>query len=192
MLHTIKVEDKFSELQSSLSIYFPWHQARIKFLIHMVVAMSKLHTVCFERLAEGFEGNAMVSSRLRRIQRFFAAFLVDNDLIAKFLFALLPQQTGLRISIDRTNWQFGKTDINIFMLSVCHEGMALPLMWTMLDKRGSSNSLERIALIERFLSSALFQIFQNKSLKPLLGLHRCFDFGCPSRFCFTFGYVCQT
>jgi hypothetical protein len=117
----------------------------------MVVAMSKLHTVCFERLAEGFEGNAMVSSRLRRIQRFFAAFLVDNDLIAKFLFALLPQQTGLRISIDRTNWQFGKTDINIFMLSVCHEGMALPLMWTMLDKRGSSNSLERIALIERFI-----------------------------------------
>lgn len=103
-------------------------------------------------MAEGFESNALVSSRLRRIQRFFASFHVDSDLIAKFLFALLPCQTGLRISIDRTNWQFGKTDINIFMLSVCHEGMALPIMWTMLDKRGNSNSLERIALIERFIS----------------------------------------
>ena len=151
MLNTTKVKGKFSELQSNLSIHFPWQQARINFLVHMIVAMSKLHTVCFERLAEGFESNALVCSRLRRIQRFFATFLVDNDLIAKFLFALLPQQTGLRISIDRTNWQFGKTDINIFMLSVCHEGMALPLMWMMLEKRGNSNSLERIALIERFI-----------------------------------------
>ena len=151
MLHTTKVEGKFSELQFHLSIYFPWHQARIKILVHMIVAMSKLHTVCFERLAEGFESNALVCSRLRRIQCFFAFFLVDNDLIAKFLFALLPQQTDLRLITDRTNWQFGKTDINIFMLSVCHEGMALPLMWTMLEKRGNSNSLEQITLIERFI-----------------------------------------
>jgi hypothetical protein len=151
MLNTTKVEDKYSELQSNLSLHFPFHQSRIKFLTYMIVAMSKLHTVCFERLAEGFESDALVTSRLRRIQRFFASFMVDNDQVAKFLFALLPQQTGLRISIDRTNWQFGKTDINIFMLSICYEGMALPLMWTMLEKRGNSNYLERIALIERFI-----------------------------------------
>ena len=82
---------------------------------------------------------------------FFAAFKVDSNLVARFLFALLPHKTGLRLSIDRPNWQFGKTDINIFMLSVCHEGMAFPLMWTMLDMRGNSNSLERIALMERFI-----------------------------------------
>lgn len=151
MANTTKVEDKYSVLVSNLSVHFPWHKSRIKFLGCVIIAMSKLHTVCFERLAEGFESNAIVASRLRRIQRFFATFIVDNDLVAHFLFALLPHQTNLRISIDRTNWQFGKTDINIFMLSVCYEGMALPLMWTMLKKRGNSNSLERIALIERFI-----------------------------------------
>lgn len=151
MLNTTKVEDKYSVLIANLGIHFPWHQARIKFLACIIIAISKLHTVCFERLAEGFDSDALVLSRLRRIQRFFASFQVDSDLIAHFLFAFLPHKTNLRLSIDRTNWQFGKTDINIFMLSVCHDGMALPLLWTMLDKRGNSNSLGRMALMERFI-----------------------------------------
>ena len=151
MLNTTKVEDKYSALITNLCTHFPWHLARIKFLACIIIAISKLHTVCFERLAEGFDSDALVLSRLRRIQRFFASFHLDSDLIAHFLFGLLPHKTNLRLSIDRTNWQFGKTDINIFMLSVCHDGMALPLLWTMLDKRGNSNSCERITLMERFI-----------------------------------------
>jgi hypothetical protein len=56
------------------------------------------------------------------------------------------------LSIDRTNWQFGKTNINIFMLSVCYEGMAFPLLWHMLPKKGNSNCKERIELIKRFIN----------------------------------------
>ena len=33
------------------------------------------------------------------------------------------------------------------MLGIVHEGVAFPVMWTMLDKRGNSNSDERIALV---------------------------------------------
>ena len=38
------------------------------------------------------------------------------------------------------------------MLGIVHEGVAFPLLWTMLDKRGNSNSDERIDLLERQLS----------------------------------------
>jgi len=36
------------------------------------------------------------------------------------------------------------------MLAVVHEGVAIPLLWWMLDKRGNSNQVERILLMEEF------------------------------------------
>ncbi len=36
------------------------------------------------------------------------------------------------------------------MLGVVHQGIAFPLLWTLLDKRGNSNSDERMDLLERF------------------------------------------
>ena len=110
-----------------------------------------MQTVSFERLATAMESEALVSSCLRRIQRFFACFILDTNVIALLLFSLLPHKTNLVLSIDRTNWQFGKTNINIFMLSVCYEGMAFPLLWQLLPKKGNSNSKERIELIQRFV-----------------------------------------
>lgn len=97
------------------------------------------------------DSNAQISSCLGRIQRFFADFSIGNDKIASVLFSLLPCKTNLVISIDRTNRQFGKTDINIFMLSVCYDGIAFPLLWKMLPKRGNSNCEERIELIKKFI-----------------------------------------
>ena len=45
----------------------------------------------------------------------------------------------------------GKSNINIFMLGVVYKGIAIPLYWDMLDKRGNTNHLERAELIERFI-----------------------------------------
>ena len=57
----------------------------------------------------------------------------------------------MQLAIDRTNWQFGKADINIFMLAVVHDGVAYPLMFSMLPKKGSSNTKEKIALLQRYI-----------------------------------------
>ncbi len=57
----------------------------------------------------------------------------------------------LKLALDRTNRKFGKIDINILMLTVAYKGIALPLMWSLLQKRGNSNTLERIELIKRIL-----------------------------------------
>ncbi len=34
---------------------------------------------------------------------------------------MLPSQASYRLSLDRTNWKFGSTDINILMLRDCNE-----------------------------------------------------------------------
>jgi CheY-like chemotaxis protein len=36
------------------------------------------------------------------------------------------------------------------MLGVIHQGVAFPLVWTMLDKKGNSNHNERSTLMEEF------------------------------------------
>jgi transposase len=110
-----------------------------------------VQTVTFEKLANAFDTTSEADSSLRRIQRFIADYSLDSDLIARLVFSLLPRQDSVKLTIDRTNWKFGQTDINIFMLGVVYKGVAFPLLFTMLDKRGNSNSKERIDLVERFI-----------------------------------------
>ncbi|WP_341754083.1 IS4 family transposase [Candidatus Tisiphia endosymbiont of Dioctria rufipes] len=66
--------------------------------------------------------------------------------------------------LDRTNWKFGKLDINILVLSICHKGIAIPIMWDMLPKAGISNNVERQQLMERFIT-----IFGIEKMSALLG-----------------------
>ena len=54
--------------------------------------------------------------------------------------------------MDRTNWKLGGKDINILMLGISYKNIAFPLMFKMLDKKGNSNTEERIALINDFIN----------------------------------------
>ena len=79
-----------------------------------VFALCKVQTVGFEKLANAFDNVALASSSLRRIQRFIAKYALDSDLIAKLIFGLLPHKENLKLSIDRTNWKFGQTNMALF------------------------------------------------------------------------------
>jgi hypothetical protein len=144
---------KNSELTSVLNSHFQKkiNLARVKLISHFVIALCKVQTVTFEKLSNAFDTESNAESSLRRIQRFIASYSLDSDLIARLIFNLLPAQEKLILSIDRTNWKFGQTNINIFMLGIVYKGVAFPLLFTMLDKRGNSNSQERIDLINRFI-----------------------------------------
>lgn len=145
---------KSTELISELIPHFQGkiNMARIKLISHFIIALCKVQTVTFEKLANAFESSADSKSSLRRIQRFIADYTLDGNLIARLIFSLLPKKDKLILSIDRTNWKFGQTNINIFMLGVVYKGVAFPLLFTMLDKRGNSNSQERIDLVNRFIN----------------------------------------
>lgn len=144
---------KSSELNLALSSHFKGkiNLARIKLISHFIIALCKVQTVTFEKLANAFESSADCKSSLRRIQRFIADYTLDSNMIARLIFSLLPNDEQLILSIDRTNWKFGQANINIFMLGVVYKGVAFPLLFTMLDKRGNSNSQERIDLVNRFI-----------------------------------------
>jgi hypothetical protein len=146
-----KVNFKINELVSIFSEKTGWNLARVRFIAAFICSLCKLQTVCYVKLAQDLSGNAKVESNLRRIQRFFAGFIVDRDLIAKIIFSMLPSKPPYRLSLDRTNWKFGSTNINILMISVCYDGLGIPLIWSMLDKRGNSNEKERKILLEKYI-----------------------------------------
>lgn len=144
---------KNSELTSVLDSHFQKkiNLARVKLISHFVIALCKVQTVTFEKLSNAFDTSSNSGSSLRRIQRFIAGYSLDSDLIARLIFNLLPVQGKMILSIDRTNWQFGQADINIFMLGIVYKGVAFPLLFSMLEKKGNSNTRERIDLINRFI-----------------------------------------
>lgn len=51
------------------------------------------------------------------------------------------------MTLNRTNWQLGKTSLNILVL-----GIAIPILWTILEKKGNSNTLERKTILSQFVS----------------------------------------
>ena len=157
-----KVDFKTNELVSIFSQKTGWNLARVKFLSAFICSLCKLQTVCYVKLAQDLGGNAKVESNLRRIQRFFAGFIVDSNLIAKLVFSMLPTEPPYRLGLDRTNWKFGSTNINILMISACYDGVGIPLVWSMLNKRGNSNEKERKALIERYIG-----LFGSESIESI-------------------------
>jgi len=151
-MHTnIKVKNENSKLFKLFKDSTNWNKARIKCMILLIQAMIKLQSVSYVKLAQGFETNTSYESNLRRIQRFFANFCFDPIVFSKLVYTLLPSEPPYRFSMDRTNWKFGTTDINILMICVCYKGVAIPLIWKLLPKKGNSNMDERCELMNDFI-----------------------------------------
>lgn len=161
-----KVSSKNNNLVDILSHHFEkdMHLSRIKFLSQMIIALCKVQTVCFEKLALGFESESQSSSSLRRIQRFMASYVLNTNLIANMIFKLLPHEPPYVLTMDRTNWKFGQTNINILVVGIVYQGLAFPLVYTFMPKRGNSSTQERIDLINRYI-----HLFGKHTIKELLG-----------------------
>lgn len=160
-----KVSLKSNDLTDILVAHFrkDMNLARIRFIAHMIVALCKVQSVCFEKLALGFETNVQVSSNLRRIQRFMVDYMLDSNLIARLIFKLLPDAPPYILTMDRTNWKLGQTNINILVVAIAYQGVAFPILYTLMPKRGNSSTQERIALVERYI-----HLFGKATIKELL------------------------
>lgn len=148
-----KVYNKSNDLAGILCCHFEkdMHLSRIKFLAQMIIALCKVQTVCFEKLALGFETESQSLSNLRRIQRFMAEYMLDINLISCLIFKLLPHEPPYILTMDRTNWKFGQTNINILVIGIVYQGLAFPLLYTLMPKRGNSSTSERITLIDKYI-----------------------------------------
>jgi len=130
--------------------YFGWNLARTKYLAGLITALIKVRTVNFAQLTTALPGGALKDPKYKRIQRLFRTFPLDFSTVARFIVRQLPDGQYL-LTLDRTNWKFGQTNINILCLAIVQQGVAIPVLSILRDKKGNSNTDERIPFIHRFI-----------------------------------------
>lgn len=135
-----------NELSEILSQQLDWHKSRIDCFAQMLLGLFIVRSVNLSEIAVAMDGSkASIDSRYKRIYRFFSKFELDFTWIARWIYALFfDDKRKVYIAIDRTNWYWGKAKINVFMLSICYEGIAIPIFWRLLNKAGSTTAKEQI------------------------------------------------
>jgi len=146
-------------LERTLESNLPWNKARINFISKFLIAIISVRTVNLAEIASVFEGRAKVESHYKRIQRFFRYFELSYTVIAVMVMQLIAQARPWILTIDRTQWQLGEKKLNILTLGIVYKGVAFPILWIILDKKGNSNTAERIALMEDYI-----QLFGTSSI----------------------------
>ena len=122
----------------------------------LVLAVFAQRTVSLVWLARHAAAPAKAESVYRRFQRFFARCILPARTIGALILALSPMPAGgWVLAMDRTNWKFGKSHINILVVTVVLNGVGLPIAWRMLPKktkRGNSRCTHRCALMKEVLA----------------------------------------
>lgn len=104
-----------SDLRVILSLFFTWDKRHLTTLVLLITGLVKGRHVNLKRVAALSVSKARADSRYRRFQRFFSKVNFNYELIARCIFSLFSlHEKKYYLTIDRTNWQWGKRTINIF------------------------------------------------------------------------------
>lgn len=144
VIKTVEDHLKFLKVVKNLS--------RQKMLIMTLCSMLKSRSVLLTELAENLNSDAKTESNENRLQNFFREVPLDYEELAKFLYSFLCARTGdkIRLSIDRTEWDFGMQKTNILMVIASKGSFTVPLYWSMLDNNsGNSHTDDRIAILKK-------------------------------------------
>ena len=116
-------------LVTLLKTNIDFNLARIKALAMIILAMVEARSVKMAVLAGFLSSDASQGARYRRIQRFMAQVQFLPEQLAPLLLSILEIRNDQKLTLilDRTNWKFGRKDLNILFLAVAHEGIAIPL-----------------------------------------------------------------
>ena len=125
------------------------HLSRQKFIAQFVIGLIKSRNVPFCEVAQHLNDAVKPASNKTRIQHFFRTVNPDYLTLARLVVRLLPATGKLRLCLDRTEWDFGRCQVNILLVTVGCGAWHVPLYWELLDNRsGNSNAAQRIAVLE--------------------------------------------
>lgn len=118
-----------------------------------VLGVIKVGLVRLSSIAGAMDGKAEKSSVLRRIERFLGKYKVAYEDVARLLVRImgLEAQEKWVLALDRTEWKWGKTHLNILLLGVAYKGIAVPLFWKVLAGEGISTQAEREEVLQQFM-----------------------------------------
>lgn len=149
----------FKNIQSTLADGLSWNKARLDCMTSLVQGILHTRNVNLARIAASDKiddgSEATESSKYRRFQRFFSDFEMPLEDLSRLIRRKIPKPPeGFTLSMDRTNWKFGKKHINVLTVGINVGSVCIPLVWKVLPqstKNGNSNSRHRQWVIRRVL-----------------------------------------
>jgi hypothetical protein len=138
-------------LERTLAENVTWNKARIHVLAKFLVALVQVKTINLVEVSSVMSGRAKQASHYKRIQRFLRFFQLPFAELARFVIARIGLRPPFVITIDRTDWYLGETPLNVLLLGIAYRGISFPLRWTILEKKGCSDTAERIARMQDYL-----------------------------------------
>lgn len=124
---------------------------RIDLLSRMIHTLLVVRSVNLMKVATAMPGPATKMSRYRRLQRFFSAGLSPDVFTPLILNKVVRpgKQLFLTLTMDRTHWKWGQTDLNLLCLGLLHQDVSIPLESVSLEKAGNANTKERKKLFRK-------------------------------------------
>ncbi len=134
----------FNELHLILNKYLKWNKSHVKCFTLIMLALIVKQTCNLSSASKALPITCLPQSFYRRIQRFFADQYFDYRQISQLIFNIFLFDK-VQLTLDRTNWKWGKRDINILMLAIVYRGIAIPIVWTLLNKPGHVEQISTAA-----------------------------------------------
>jgi hypothetical protein len=139
-----------TQLRAALSPHLAvLNKCRLDNTVAMILGLVSCLTVNMAAIALAInDGSTHYESTYRKCQRFIAEFDIPQKLIAQAILAILALEKYILI-MDRTEWKFGVVWINFLTVSISYKGVAVPIAWINLNKKGNSNFFERTVVFHR-------------------------------------------
>jgi hypothetical protein len=141
------IKTKIEKIISKIAIVS--NLARKKCLISFILSIIKMRKVQLSELATQFNDEVEDESNERRLSHFLSSAEMDYEQLA-ILFTLFLPKGKVCLSMDRTEWDFGKCQVNILCLTAYCQGMGIPIYFEFLDNNsGNSNYADRIDIVKK-------------------------------------------
>ena len=149
------------ELNNSEEIQKIFPEVKLKKLSQLLILCSCMLATqstnlkkCAQRMSKILGIRLKNETAYSRLLRYFQTGNGTNILrgICLLVISTLCRSENCYLLLDRTNWEFGKRKINILVIGLLYKDVFIPLVWKDLEKKGNSNTKERLDLIDQLLS----------------------------------------
>ena len=108
---------------------------------------------CARRMGKILGVSLKIETAYSRLLRFFQTGNGLNILrgICLLVITTMCRSKKCYLLLDRTNWEMGNRKINLLVIGLLYKDIFIPLVWKDLEKKGNSNTKERLDLIDRLL-----------------------------------------
>jgi hypothetical protein len=121
------------------------------FVARALVALLTGRKATPQAIANLLPGEADTEAKRQQVRRFLDQPALSQQKGATVLASLLPTRAPFVLALDRTQWKIAEEPVNLLVLWVVCAGCAVPLLGSVLEKPGASDTGERLALMQQFV-----------------------------------------